>query len=167
MGTKTIDDFYAKYGVREVREQSYQDEFRELMEAVFAADDRIVMVAFKGYTPGFNDGDPCYHSGDYAIFTTEGMTSYDEMIWHDVEEDATDSSRPEDAVLINNLLGMDLHKPISSHAIDMTPKLDKKIKMTIAGQDLVENIWETNYYVKVVRSGSGVKIESESYYCGY
>lgn len=166
MQAKTIEDFYKKYGVATIREQSYQDEFRELIEAVFAADERILLILFRGYTPGFNDGDPCYHSGSFGILTTDGLYDSEDVIWEECENEGYVDSE-EDAVLLDEFMGVKLDKPISSHIIYRDVKVDKKISATIEGQNLVEAIYDTNYLVKVYRSGNTIKIEHEEYYCGY
>jgi len=162
---KDIEHFYAKYGVSQVRDQSYIDEFKELLEAVFAAEEKIQLIVFRGYTPSFNDGDPCRHSSGISVLTTDGLEDDDEIVWPDVEEHYDDTI--ENAVLLDEVFGVRLATPVSSHIFDSTTAISKKVDRVIYGNDLADIIYDTNYLVKVYRTANGITIEHKEYHCGW
>lgn len=163
---RDIDHFYAKYGVSQVMEQSYKAEFRELLEAVFAAEEKIQLIVFRGYTPSFNDGDPCRHDSSIAVLTTDGLCDDGEILYYELSDEHEESNE-EDAVLINEVSGVTLHVPVASNIYESSPKLSKKVEKTIYGQDLADTIYDTNYIVRVSRTATGIKIEDEGYHCGW
>lgn len=56
-GRPVVGDFYPGAPVQV--EQWDEGQFIELLDAVFAADERVTAVGWRQYTPYFNDGDAC------------------------------------------------------------------------------------------------------------
>lgn len=163
---RDIDHFYAKYGVSQVREQSYKDEFQEMLEAIFAAEENIQLIVFRGHTPSFNDGDPCRHDSNIAVLTTDGLDDDAEILYYDLYDEHEESSE-EDAVLVSQVSGVILHVSVASNVYESVSGVSKKVDSVIYGQNLADSIYDTNYIVRVSRTATGIKIEDERYDCGW
>jgi hypothetical protein len=78
-----IDNIIAEY--KEFREKTKlkEKEFFELLLTTVLKDNKVLKsIAVKGYTPGFNDGDPCVHSIDMMYPSTyhEDQEEYIEQL---------------------------------------------------------------------------------------
>lgn len=57
---RPIEGEISHYSERSPREQYSPERLLEMLDAVFAADERVTALGWRQYTPYFNDGDPCY-----------------------------------------------------------------------------------------------------------
>ena len=62
MGLKSFKELAKPYMNRDKN-----DEFDSLISAMFRDYPFINTICAAGYTPGFNDGDPCYHSDQISV----------------------------------------------------------------------------------------------------
>lgn len=118
-------------------------------ETLFADHKDLDVVLVYGYTPGFNDGDPCTHT-QYSML--DGNEINDIVDLYDVlniEEDEGDELEE-----INAKLSSDKYRTIES-------KID-------GIDDLLERVYYTNFYVLARRLEDGtVELSIGDYECGY
>ena len=60
--------------------------FQRVIPAIFSEHPGMKQLAIRGWTPGFNDGDPCTHSTEYYI-SDDMWSEYDEDEYWDSETD--------------------------------------------------------------------------------
>lgn len=127
------------------------DEFIEaLFQEIFDQHEGLNFVLIRGYTPDFNDGEPCTHSqttfvgandyGSYLDFEEYGL--YEEF---GVEEGETENHINKDC------------------------KTLKEAKAQIEAYDeIIERVFITNFDLKVIKGGDGkVRVVEDEYWCGY
>lgn len=120
-------------------------------EILFADHKDLEMVLVYGYTPGFNDGDPCSHT-QYSIF--DGNEIIDTVDLLDILE--FDEDEDEDDALEN------INSKLSSTEAQ---KIERKID---AVDDLLERVYYTDFYVFARRLEDGtIEIDKGDYECGY
>lgn len=121
-----------------------------LFQEIFDQHEGLNFVLIRGYTPGFNDGEPCTHSqntfvgandyGNYLDF--EDYELYEEF---GVEEGETENHINKDC------------------------KSLKEAKAQIEAYDeIIERVFITNFDLKVTKGEDGkVKVVEDDYWCGY
>lgn len=138
--------FYA-----ELREHDRQF-FDECIRQLFKRFDGLNAVAILGWTPGFNDGEPCTHSSHVfaGVVNSYGMDFDD---YGEVSDFAMDHT-PDGAQGPNDSL--------SAH--DRTKVAEELLVL----DEVLEFLWETNYRMTAYRDEDGlVVIEIDHYDCGY
>lgn len=121
-------------------------------EALFAEHEKLDMVLVYGYTPSFNDGDPCSHS-QYSIFVGDEINDTVDL-WDLLEIDVDDEDNEDSLENINSKLS-------STEA----QKIERKID---AIDDLLERVYDTDFYVLARRLEDGtIDIDFGDYDCGY
>lgn len=140
----SFDDFYAEYISNKPKVSELEKKFREVMQACFKQAPNLKKVAYTGYTPSWNDGEPCEH-------------------WQDVSflgENFIDDGYE---VFLDELTDSELSSLKSG-----TGPLDKRVKKLLLKQPLTEQVWGTNYRIIVSREEDGsIKIDADDYYCDY
>lgn len=118
-------------------------------ETLFAEHKNLDMVLVYGYTPGFNDGDPCTHTQYSTLDGDEINDTVD--LWDMLEvEDET---------------GDELEEINSKLSREESQKIEYKID---AVDDLLERIYDTNFYLFAIRKEDGsVELTTGDYDCGY
>lgn len=127
------------------------NEFVEaLFQEIFDQHEGLNFVMIRGYTPGFNDGEPCTHSqntfvgaNDYGSYLDfEDYELYEEF---GVEEGETENHVNKDC------------------------KTLKEAKAQIEAYDeIIERVFITNFDLKITKSEDGkVKVVEDEYWCGY
>ena len=117
-----------------------------LFQEIFDQHEGLNVVAILGYTPSFNDGDPCSHSsyiytGDNNDFVDE-IGSFEETFEYD--EDT------------------------GEHLNSKCTTLDKTYTQVSAYEEIIERIYDTNFQLIVTRNEDGsVNVSEDEYYCGY
>jgi len=108
----------------------------------------IDIITIIGYTPGFNDGEPCTHSSDwgfgYGYLEDFGLESYMEDWFEDDEEK------------IEELMNKDI-------------KIPKELREFV--RDVLDPYFEekmvTDYRVHIIFENGTYRIEEDEYDCGY
>lgn len=57
--------------------------FDSVVEEIIRKNDNVKLLICTGYTPGFNDGEPCEHSQSWDINYLEDFYEDDEEEWYD------------------------------------------------------------------------------------
>lgn len=119
-------------------------------ETLFTDHKDLDMVLVYGYTPGFNDGDPCYHT-QYSILDGEEINDTVDL-WDILEIDGD-----EDEDVLENIN--------SKVSRDDSRKIENKIDGI---EDLLERVYDTDFYLFVRRLEDGtIEIDNGDYNCGY
>lgn len=120
----------------------------DIIPELFALYPDLDEVCIWGYTPGFNDGDPCYHSG-YWYIRWKGLRS--ECDYFELENVVKGYAR--------KIAGYDEGAPV-----DVPPKL-------ISALDMMSQYFEydfgTNNVMIFARQDGKVNFYSCDYDCGY
>lgn len=127
------------------------NEFVEaLFQEIFDQHEGLNFVLIRGYTPGFNDGEPCTHSqntfvgaNDYGKYLDfEDYELYEEF---GVEEGETENHVNKDC------------------------KTLKEAKAQIEAYDeIIERVFITNFDLKITKGEDDkVKVVEDEYWCGY
>lgn len=171
----TIKELTERYATR----PSYKKEVDEIFSTIFAECEDIDVIFFKGYTPGFNDGDPCYHSQVCAVQEYDVDDLFDDFEVGGVDEEGNPYLPKgigfnEDLVEKyglrfpkKNCYSWDSNKP------KLTPSQEKMREVYCllsrgAVVDMLEREWGTDWKKLVYRTGKDTyAILTEEYYCGY
>jgi hypothetical protein len=179
--SKTLDEYVEQYG-QGVDYSAAKDEFRGMMESLFDAYPDLLAVSLKGWTPGFNDGDPCTHSEEMIAVFRDYILSDD--TWHEYsgDEDIELSGGVVKAADLSPTFSGVIHTPRSiidgkggrydrsvgqwvDYLVEL-PSLVPAAKL-LAYQPLSHHGWDTDYILFVSRTDDGINIEHDHYDCGY
>ena len=124
------------------------DTLKPEFNKLFADHPGLKGFAYLAYTPGFNDGDPCYRHENIFIGDGDDSRDYDEICEFLYDESIEDT----DDVWINK-----------------DCKTVEQARKDVALFDYVfELLYDTNYIVKVSINNVGdVSIDYDDYDCGY
>lgn len=124
-----------------------------------AASGEVSLIVIWGYTPGFNDGEPCEHSSDYVINVDDAMS--EDIFDRDMGlEELGEKLQDDDGDITAESCRAAGH--VFGRASDTIRKAIKDVIF-----DTVEEEEGTDYYVAyVLEDGKFVKREGE-YTCGY
>lgn len=116
--------------------------FNQVIEYIFNQDDRIRVIGCTGYTPGFNDGDPCTHSQEFWINEDENYKPYlsNGQLW-DGEGNEPESYE---------------YKEFEKY-IDILKQLE----------NVIERMYNTDFHIVWYKEDGKVVMKVEDYYCGY
>lgn len=116
-------------------------------------------IVVRGYTPSFNDGDECTHSYGYSICngTYESDSGYQYFHNDDLYADEHD-----DYVELLEIDEENMTSINSQHADNPTFSSDMR-----SLSELIDEIYGTNYEVKIKVKGDEVTFDYDFYDCGY
>lgn len=146
----TISDIHASFvrsdAEREAATKLKQEEAKSMLARLLLDTENLNSIVVIGYTPGFNDGEPCTHGQRDPYLN--GRDEYDDDAPDVFTEDGESDEMVEE------------------------PVLDAKAKSLVldilAGMaDLLEDAFGTNWAIRVKRTDNGVVFEQEDYDCGY
>lgn len=149
---KTIRDEYVNY-MKALNDDFIKQVIQELK--VKYGDFAIVV---RGYTPSFNDGDECTHSYDYSICLGYRESGSYQWFNHDGL-----SAEDYDELSEYLELNLELMTSINSKHID-NPTFTSDME---ALAELIDEIYTTNYEVKIKVKGEEVTFDYDYYDCGY
>lgn len=141
----------------------------ECLASAFKVNSDIKAILIKGYTPGFNDGEPCTHTQYTVIDGTdivESVSENDELSafilgydsYEEMEDDLEEKGLDRDEALANLELpgfGYQISREVDSGMESMN--------------DVLEEVMGTNWCILAVLNDDGeVKTVVDEYYdCGY
>lgn len=118
-------------------------------------------VFIQGYTPSFNDGEPCEHSSHYSLCLGSRDSTYREGYKYFERDDCEASENEEVAELLE--CDFDNFTSINSHLEGNEDFLeDIEILMKI-----VDEAYNTDFEVKLKFKDGNITLEHDDYYCGY
>ena len=139
--------------LKELRDhlKKIDDDHRDARKNVFAdflqnlgTSTGVKLVCVTGWTPGFNDGDPCEHT-QVTVLTKDGA---EQEGWEDDE--------------LPDNCSFDMNDSLSKSTVKDIVKL-----FDGAFADVIANTYDTNYRVFYVFEDGKVKTHQEDYDCGY
>lgn len=146
-----------------------QEAHREFLKANYTKENIIVAIKpifdkyelnailFHGYTPSFNDGDPCTHYGD--VFDDSEMFDY---VCFETIAELTGLDEEQEEKFNEKLAAIEWADRSTYSRTDEFRDVRNDLSVI---DDIVEYIYETNYNVLVYRNEEGeIKIRHEDYY---
>lgn len=133
------------------------NEFIEaLFQEIFDQHEGLNFVLIRGYTPGFNDGEPCTHSQE--TFVGSGWyASYRERDVYDFED-----------YELYEEFGVEDEDEPSKHINSACTTLKEAKAQIEAYDEIIERVFITNFDLKITKGEDGkVKVVEDDYYCGY
>lgn len=145
-------------------------ELAEALQLVFDANRPLGLefIMLRGYTPGFNDGDPCYHSttcyavfeGDNAQYTLEdfGENGWDvpELLAGRLQKDGAPPMGWREMLAYQEESGQ-------RHPINVIEYFMGQGRMA----NMLERIYDTNFQLAIYTSPEGqVTVDHQEYCCG-
>ncbi len=149
---------------------THKDEiFAEGLAGAFSVNPDIKAILINGYTPGFNDGDPCVHT-QYSIIEadelkehvrdSEEMTAF--LLGFESEEAMELEMEEKDLDIEEVLEGLDLG--------DFSYEIYREVDSHLEGlEDILHEVMGTDWQILAVRLQDGtIKTMTNEYYdCGY
>lgn len=132
-----------------------------VFQEIFDQNEGLKLIYILGWTPGFNDGEPCTHSQERFVgsshawsYRGEERLSYDFDDRELYEEFEVEFEEDGDKVI--------------SHINSGCKTLDQVAKQVAAYEELVERVYNTNFEIKVTVNDEGkVVVDQDWYDCGY
>lgn len=122
----------------------------EIFKEIFNKHEGLKLVVIRGWTPGFNDGEPCNHSQETFV----GRCSWREYL------DFEDYSAVAEYFEYDEETG--------EHINSACKTLDEVAEEVEVYAELVERVFYTNFLVQVCLDDEGdVKVIEDEYWCGY
>ena len=117
-------------------------------------------IIIKGYTPSFNDGEPCEHSSNYSLCVGYRKSSYCETLWFNYDDcEATEDDSYIEFLEINTESMTSINSKFEGSAEFLGD-------MSLL-EDIVSEALYTNYEVKIKYKGGDTVFEQDDYECGY
>lgn len=130
----------------------------EILEGLFKEAELDVLL-FIGYTPGFNDGDPCEHSS-YPVTDSEEIYENESMYDitdYDYEDHKYKAEIQSESFIIN--------KDYNSKSYEERAVHREEIDLV---NFIFDKLYHTNYQVEVyINKDDEIVVEQSEYYCGY
>jgi len=166
MKTRTFQEYH-----KEIMSQKRygEDTFKDFIETCFKHCPDLLAIRLRGWTPSFNDGDPCYHSEDLKVLFRDDVYGFDWAVhFHEKYESiceeiflikATPSRWNEKEMHYGGMSREDIA------ALGDCPK--KRVLYAIRNQFYAEHAYGTDYELIIDRTEEGTDIEYRQYECGY
>lgn len=147
-----ILDYYneSNHKMQEIR-QAMAGRVKADIVALFDFFPALNEIVLRGYTPGFNDGEPCTHSMEEPYLN--GRNNCGDTMRSRYESDDEDEEGDE-----------------NDRQVDALSKPDRKVIAKILGgmTDAIGFLYDTNFEVTATRKADGsVTVEKGYYDCGY
>lgn len=134
---------------------------KELFKEIFDKHEGLKVVAFIGYTPSFNDGEPCIHDqaayvGKYTSYSSDPSKGYFDF------EDYT--TREE----LYEAFGYNKEAEVKTCVNSGCKTLKEACTEVDVCSEIIEQIYSTNFLVVIKRQENGdVTIDPDDYDCGH
>lgn len=146
--------------------QSAKDNLKEVFKELFDKHEGLRAVVFQGYTPSFNDGEPCEHSSSVSI----GQASYRKSWRNDgthylsSDDDIEGYENYEEFFEVEYDEEEQTFSSINSNCKNMKEAYSDLQALA----EIIDMVYHTNFevFIKLEEDGS-VSITDEEYDCGY
>ena len=157
---KQRDEF--ERNLRETAKTGLSDIFKE----VFNKHQGLKAIVFQGYTPSFNDGEPCEHSSYVSVGQAHYQNSWrnDGTFWLSSNDDIDGYECYEDFFEVEYDKEARTFSSINSSCQTLKQAYEELSSLT----EIVDMVYDTNFevYIKLEDDGS-VSITDNYYDCGY
>lgn len=149
---QTFDDFYNKYSIPGKSKEIIRAELLAAAKACFDEYPSLLNISFSGYTPEWNDGEPCEHIDFYGYILENGYFAEDDL-WSDGLSENEFFLETDAIIMIPSSYDKD--------EIDLLGFGDrpKKLSVVLSGmKELVRSLHGTNYVIQFHRKDNGSDI---------
>lgn len=132
-----------------------------VFQEIFDENEGLKLIYIVGYTPGFNDGEPCTHSQESYVGASHfwNYLGKDEISYDFDDRELYEEFEVEFDEDANTVL---------SHINSQCKTLDQVVKQVAAYEELIERVYETNFEIKVTLDENGKAVVDHDWYdCGY
>lgn len=146
-----------------------EDTFKDFIKQCFDHCPELLAVSIRGWTPGFNDGDPCYHDESTSILFTDDAVGpeWEDYFCEDFEEVCSLIKAEKQVPAAWDPKCM-YYSGMNFSAIDALKDLPRKrVINAINSQFYAEHAYNTNYRITVKKTSEGIDFNYEQYECGY
>lgn len=171
----TIESLTKKYSLKE----DYSKEVDEILTTIFSEAKDVDLILMRGYTPGFNDGDPCTHRTSVAVQELDDEELHYNFGVYEYSEKEQTPEEFEEGVgdFFKNL--RDKHSirlPTTSFYEWYLGKCKTREKKEMwlvkhlleTASRIFEREWGTDWQAIIWRTGKDTyKVKREAYDCGY
>jgi hypothetical protein len=132
-----------------------------------AASGAVSIITVRGYTPGFNDGEPCEHSSDFWVNVKQhwhdeiDMTGEFKELFDDLQGISWKYEHSEEEDAANRQICAD-----QGHVYDQ-PSDEIKQAIRVVIYDSIEEDYGTDYYVTFILKDGKFERHEGGYDCGY
>lgn len=135
-------------------EADSKDLFNEFIDQVFQENPELHRIVVRGWTPGFNDGDPCVHSQDVMVSTSSFPYHGEGEHLFTYEEGYKFTGSPDERREVN---------------ADLDDNVAGEIEAILHGfEDYLYRIYNSNWVIEWRRQDNGhVGYSKDEYQCGY
>lgn len=135
----------------------------QVFQEIFDQNEGLKYIHIIGWTPGFNDGEPCTHSQESAVGSSH--TYYSNYYGRDVVSHDFEDREWFDEFEVKFSEGSNT---VVSHINSGCKTLDRVAKQVSAYDELIERVFNTNFELKISTDDNGKVVVDEEYYnCGY
>lgn len=176
----TIEELLETY--KDVDNSVSKDFLKEKLREIFDALPDLTHIELIGYTPGFNDGEPCYHRqhltggryDDYHILKNGRYIKcvYEDYIWDlrrdEIGEDDVESSTSEGVFSPQNLELLNGWAPYSTQ--EVSPETRRAVSTIMSSEKMtgyITSVYDTNFMLLIYPEGDSVEILQDEYDCGH
>lgn len=141
--------------------KSAEGNLSEIFKELFDKHQGLRKIAYQGYTPSFNDGEPCEHRSRGSVCNVRWYEFRDGRRWltgDDLAESCEDFFE----------LESDKETQHIEHANIACVDLSAAEQDVNALTEVIDIVYDTNYQVLITLEDDGsVTVESDEYDCGY
>lgn len=141
--------------------KSAETNLAEIFKELFDKHQGLRKIVYQGYTPSFNDGEPCEHSSQGSVCNVHWKTYPSGNKWltgddlHEQYEEFFELESDEETNYV---------KHINSECLD----LDAAEQDVATLSEIIDIVYYTNFVVYITLEDNGsVTVESDEYDCGY
>lgn len=152
----TLNEYLEKY--KKPNAETVNAEIRDVLTAVFSEIPELSFIWLRGYTPMWNDGEPCEHCMQIAT----NLSDPDWLIRDDGERKVQMKDLPEG--FMDSCKADDF-----ACLLEKRPKIENLHRLLHNMNGLIQAVYNTNFdvvYTRKDRSNTPASVCRE-YYCGY
>lgn len=147
-----LEELEEKYKIVRQSQEEKRIELAEVIDTVFKEMPMINRIMVYGSTPGFNDGDPCRHSGYISI---DGWGNGDGFFIDDAGKVIQDYQLEDD----DEMFFVSPHEKECRRVLSLFEDIDER---------LIQSIYDTNFSLVWFREPSGkIKFVKAFHHSGY
>jgi hypothetical protein len=163
--------------LQEEAKRKRQEAMKPFLEAL-AASGAVSIIVIKGYTPGFNDGEPCEHSADFYVNVEQIMDNdlhEDGDLGFELPEEILDGIQTDDAWNSTTRTYEEIPEAAEhnralcrAHGHVYSPPGEEVMKAISALIfETAEEDYNTDYYITYVLKDGKFEVTNGDYDCGY
>lgn len=143
-----------------------EEKLKSFLESCFEFDKKLLAIRICGWTPSWNDGEPCYHNQDcHILFEDDYVCEVD--YFNDEFSEIINKIFEEKGELLSGWTSK-FYGGINLKEIDKESENRKRVIESIISEYYSRAIYDTNYLIVAIRKNDKVEITiDDDYECGY